>query len=393
MQGDLAQDTHVQQHAATAVPRRSLVRHLSEVQLLLDQAPSFLALTQGPAHTLAIANEAYLRLVGRAREDVVGRPILDAIPELREQGLELLLNDVLQTEQQRVGSAVRVDIRDPSDGSVNERRVDFLLQPIFDATNATVGIVLQGLDVTDRELAIEALQQADRRKDNFLAALAHEMLNPLSASGVALQAMTKLIERTEDRAAIVRLLGILHRQHASLAALVADLLDVSRIKLGKLPIFLEDVIVQEVVRSACETCQHIVEARSHALRVSMPEPELRVRADRRRLCQVMNNLLVNAAKYTPPGGEISVETRLAFDDVEVVVTDNGRGMTAGEAEHAFELHHQNAASDTLTGGLGIGLALVRQLMELQGGSVRAESPGLSAGTSVSIRLPLLAQRE
>jgi len=219
------------------------------------------------------------------------------------------------------------------------------------------------------------------------------MLNPLSASGVALQAMTKLIERTEDRAAIVRLLGILHRQHASLAALVADLLDVSRIKLGKLPIFLEDVIVQEVVRSACETCQHIVEARSHALRVSMPEPELRVRADRRRLCQVMNNLLVNAAKYTPPGGEISVETRLAFDDVEVVVTDNGRGMTAGEAEHAFELHHQNAASDTLTGGLGIGLALVRQLMELQGGSVRAESPGLSAGTSVSIRLPLLAQRE
>lgn len=391
MQDDIAPAPAHHGGLAGGQPRRSVARHLAEVQLLLDQAPSFLALTQGPAHVVAITNEAYLRLVGRNRDDVVGRPILESIPELRQQGLGPLLEEVLRTEEQRIGSAVRVQLRSGSDGSVTERRVDFILQPIFDASNATVGIFIQGLDVTDRELAIEALQQADRRKDNFLATLAHEMLSPLSASKVSVQLLVRTLGASGTGSDTMRLLGILQRQYASLAGLVEDLLDVSRIKLGKIALRIEDVVLQEAVRAAAETCQHLLDTHSHELDVVVPETPVCVKADRRRLVQVLTNVLVNAAKYTDPGGKIRIEVRSSSDAAEVIVSDNGRGMTAQQAERAFDLFHQNSVEDTLSGGLGIGLALVRQLIELQGGTVRAHSAGISEGTSIVIRLTAVCE--
>jgi PAS domain S-box-containing protein len=368
-----------------ARPRRSLARHLAELQLLLDQAPSFLALTQGPSHVLAITNSAYLSLVGRRREEVIGRPIVEAIPELKQQGLGQLFDDVLQTRVQRTGAAVRVNLQDLATGQASERRVDFILQPIFDATNETVGIFMQGLDVTDRELAMAGLRTADRNKDNFLATLAHEMLNPLSASKVALELLRATLTTAGPDTA--RALALLQRQYAFLAGLVEDLLDVSRIRLGKVSLDLQDVVVQDAVGAAVEICQHRAEASSLDLRVVMPPSPVTVRADPRRLVQVLTNVLTNAAKFTPAGGAILIEVQPAPGLVEIIVSDTGRGMTADQIERAFDLFHQNSDADRMTGGLGIGLALVRQLVELQGGSVHARSPGVSQGTAITVRFP------
>lgn len=366
-------------------PRRSLARHLSELQLLLDQAPSFLALTQGPRHVLAIVNHAYLQLVGRDRASVVGKPIVEAIPELEVQGLGSLLDDVLASGEQRTGSAVKVWLPGAAQAALTERRVDFIFQPIFDATNQTVGIFIQGLDVTDRELALQALQQADRNKDDFLAKLAHEMLNPLSASKVALELLENRLGPGASDAA--RVLALLRRQQSALLALVEDLLDVSRIKLGKLTLAIETVDVGAVVSAAVETCQHRIDARAHDLRLALPIEPVSVRADPRRLVQVITNVLVNATKFTAPSGWISVQIKDTEDFAEISIADSGKGMTVEEAQHAFDLFHQNSEEDRARGGLGIGLALVRQLVELQGGTVWAESPGPLLGSSITIRLP------
>jgi PAS domain S-box-containing protein len=382
---------HQSEGGPGARPRRSLARHLSELQLLLDQAPSFLALTQGPLHVLAITNAAYLSLVGRRREDVIGRPIVEAIPELKQQGLEQLFDEVLQKGVQRTGAAVRVQLLDLATGQASERRVDFILQPIFDATNETVGIFMQGLDVTDRELAMDALTKADRNKDNFLATLAHEMLNPLSASKAGLELLSATL--TTAGPDTVRALALLQRQYAFLAALVEDLLDVSRIRLGKVSLALQDVVVQDAVGAAVDLCQHRVEASSLDLRVSMPPSPVTVRADPRRLVQVLTNLLTNAAKFTPAGGAISIEVQPLTDLVEIVITDTGKGMAADQVERAFDLFHQNSDADRAAGGLGIGLALVRQLVELQGGSVHARSPGMLQGTAITVRFLASGPRE
>lgn len=387
----LARATRPEPAASPAVqPRRSLARHLSELQLLLDQAPSFLALTQGPQHVLAIVNRAFLQLVGRDRESVLGRPILEAIPELGRQGLGPLLEEVIASRQQRTGSAVKVMLPGTSGAAVQQRRVDFVLQPIFDATNQTVGVFVQGLDVTDRELAAQALRQADRNKDDFLAKLAHEMLNPLSASKAALELLAmKIGSEAPD---VHRVLAVVRRQQAALSALVEDLLDVSRIKLGKLTLTFETVDLHDVVSAAVETCGHLLEAKAHELRVAASAAPLFVTADRRRLVQVITNLLVNATKFTGRSGVIAVRFGELEDAAEVTISDSGKGMTAQEVQDAFELFHQNSAADQQLGGMGIGLALVRQLVELQGGVVWAESPGPSQGTSITVRLPKADRR-
>jgi signal transduction histidine kinase len=227
------------------------------------------------------------------------------------------------------------------------------------------------------------LRQADRNKDDFLATLAHEMLNPLSASRVGLQ----LLSATLADGPQTRVLAVLQRQYSFLAALVEDLLDVSRIRLGKVSLKVEDVVLQDAVSTAIETCQHRLEANSHDLQVAMPHEVVTVRADRHRLVQVVTNILINAAKFTPPGGKVLVEVKRTSASAEITVTDDGIGMTTEQTARAFDLFQQHS-DGVAKGGLGIGLALVRQLVELQGGTVYAHSPGPSQGTSITIRFPI-----
>ena len=242
-------------------------------------------------------------------------------------------------------------------------------------------------DVTERARAEEALRQADQRKNEFLAMLAHELRNPLApiASGAQLLGHGSL-----EPARIQHISGIIARQARHMAGLVDDLLDVSRVTRGLVVLAKEPIDVNAVVRDAAEQVQALVRDKAHTLELQLlPEPAW-VLGDRKRLVQVVGNLLHNAAKFTGHGGRIEVAMRLDAAGVTLEVRDNGIGMQPEELERAFDMFVQGARTpDRSLGGLGIGLALVRSLVELHGGSVGVASAGPGTGSIFTLRLPRL----
>ncbi len=229
---------------------------------------------------------------------------------------------------------------------------------------------------------------ADRQKDVFLATLAHELRNPLAPIGNALQIM----RASTDPAAHVRARQMIERQLGQLVHLVDDLLDVSRISQGKVELRREHIDLSTVIRNAVETSRPLFDAAGHTLEVSLaPAPGMAVDGDMTRLTQVVANLLNNAAKYTPAGGRIAVSTRREGDEAVVEVVDTGVGIAAGQLAEVFEMFTQvDRAAGRSQGGLGIGLALVRRLVEMHGGTVGAASAGPGLGSCFQVRLPLLA---
>ena len=240
-------------------------------------------------------------------------------------------------------------------------------------------------DIHDLKLAEQALKDADRRKDEFLATLAHELRNPLAS----IQNGMEVLRRAPSSELAARARPMLDRQLAHLVRLVDDLLDVSRVISGKITLQPERVLVQELVAAAVETCRQLVDARGHALDVALPPAPLRLDGDRTRLTQVLVNLLNNAAKYTDPGGRIRLVARRDGPVVEVEVTDDGVGIAADVLPTIWGMFTQIRASlDRSQGGLGVGLALVKRLVEMHGGSVAADSPGPGRGSTFRVRLPL-----
>jgi two-component system, sensor histidine kinase len=234
--------------------------------------------------------------------------------------------------------------------------------------------------------AEEALRQADRRKDEFLATLAHELRNPLGAVRNGLQV---LMRGTADAATSERMLGMMDRQSRLLIKLIDDLLDVSRIATGKMDLRRDRLDLRAVVEAGVEMGQTGVDAGRHELRIELPAGPLWAVGDQARLAQVVGNLVNNAAKYTPDGGRIHVSLRGEGVRGLVRVADNGVGMPAEAIPHVFEMFTQvNRTLDRSQGGLGIGLSLVHQLVELHGGSVQAESNGVGKGSTFTLRLPL-----
>jgi PAS domain S-box-containing protein len=246
------------------------------------------------------------------------------------------------------------------------------------------------VDVTQRYQAEHALREAGRKKDEFLAMLAHELRNPLAPIATAAE-MLKLVANHDER--VRRSSDVILRQVRHMTALVDDLLDVSRVTRGLVQLNRETVDIGTVVGSAIEQARPLIEARRHALVTRMPPggAGLRVDGDRTRLVQVLVNLLNNAAKYTPQDGTITLAVSSSGQQVEVAVTDNGIGIDSQLLPHVFELFTQAARTpDRSQGGLGIGLALVKNMVALHGGSVTATSPGPGAGSTFTIGLPLLA---
>ncbi|WP_167761257.1 hybrid sensor histidine kinase/response regulator [Duganella callida] len=257
--------------------------------------------------------------------------------------------------------------------------------PVYDEGNQVIGAVVVQMDITDRVKAEAALREADRKKDEFLAMLAHELRNPLAPISAAadLLAMARI-----DAGMIRRTSAIISRQVRHMAGLVDDLLDVSRVTRGLVNLKVEQLDLKQIVGEAMEQVRPLLESRRHntILRTS-PEPAA-VSGDRTRLVQVLTNLLTNAAKYTPEGGHITVTTEVRDDAVQVHVVDNGIGIAPELIPHVFELFTQaQRTSDRSQGGLGIGLALVKRLIELQGGQVTAHSGGLGRGSRFTISLP------
>jgi signal transduction histidine kinase len=253
---------------------------------------------------------------------------------------------------------------------------DYLVKP-FSAREllARVGAALS-LDRARRE--------TERQKDDFLAMLAHELRNPLAPIRTAGELLARLTADT-DAGPVV---DIVRRQSAHLARLVDDLLDVSRITRRRVALQKETAEVAELIRRAAETVEPLVRERNHRLQVQSSYPPLHVHGDMARLVQSIVNLLINAAKYTEPGGEIHLASRREGDFVEISVRDNGMGIPAALLPNVFELFVQSERTlERAQGGLGIGLSVVRQLVEMHDGQVMAASDGEGQGSTFTIRLP------
>ena len=237
------------------------------------------------------------------------------------------------------------------------------------------------------EISEERYRDADRRKDEFLAMLAHELRNPLSSVGNAV-ALLKETSEADDRAWAAE---VIERQTRQLARLVDDLLDVSRITRGKIQLRRALLDAAGCLESACEAVAPLLAERNHTLLASVPRGSLWLEADPTRLEQIVVNLLANAAKYTDPGGHISLEAQSADDEIVITVRDNGIGLAPEKIPAMFELFAQGERSIARSeGGLGIGLTVVRGLCDLHGGSVSAHSGGLGAGSTFEVRLPAAA---
>ncbi|MCO5168145.1 MAG: ATP-binding protein [Planctomycetes bacterium] len=240
-------------------------------------------------------------------------------------------------------------------------------------------------DIDDRVRAEEALREADRRKDEFLSMLAHELRNPLAPIRLALD----LLE-ADDPARRRRAREVVARQTEHLTRIVDDLLEVSRITRGKIRLEPQDVDLCDVVNRAVDAVRHLTATRDQALEVRLPPAPLRLRADPVRLGQVLSNLLLNAAKYTPPGGHIEVAAERAGHEVIVRVKDDGVGIPRALLDRVFDLFVQaDRTLDRSEGGLGIGLTLARRLVEMHGGQIHATSEGPGQGSEFVVRLPLL----
>ena len=246
-------------------------------------------------------------------------------------------------------------------------------------------------DITERREAVEALREADRRKDEFLALLAHELRNPLAPLRNGLQVMrlapgdTNVIARTRD---------MMDRQLSHMVRLIDDLLDVSRISQNKMELRRSRVLLADVVSSAVETARPALEAAGHKLTVSLPPEPVHLDADVTRLAQVFGNLLNNSAKYTERGGHIWLTATREGDQISVAVRDTGIGIPPSALPKIFDMFSQvDRSIERSTGGLGIGLALVKGLVEMHGGTVGAASPGQGQGSTFTVRLPVLKDQE
>jgi len=246
-------------------------------------------------------------------------------------------------------------------------------------------------EVAERRAAERALREVDRRKDAFLATLAHELRNPLAPLSSATEILSRTGDTPEEGARRERALRVIERQVAKMVRLIDDLLDLSRITHGKLELRREWVSLAAVIESALETAGPLLLGRRQAFELVVPETPVLLHVDPMRLAQVLSNLLSNAAKYTEPGGRIRLEAVRDGEDVVVSVIDSGIGIPPAHLGHVFTMFGQgHRAHEAVYGGLGIGLALAKSLAELHGGSLTAASEGEGKGSVFTLRLACAA---
>ena len=387
----------VARQSAASLQRASLAAAAERQRRFLDelfqQAPAGIAVLRGPTHLYQLVNPIYLSMShGRAR---IGAALLDCQPELATQPVRGILDQVYASGKTYVGHEVPILQRRPGGEPAEEHFYTFVYQPLRDPHGAVDSILVLAFDVTahvhERQRA-EALTRELRleheRKDEFLAMLAHELRSPLAPIRSAAEA---LLRGRLNEARVYWASGIIGRQVSHMAALIDDLLDVSRVTRGLVNIERRPQDLKQVVAQAVEQVRPLIEARQHRLTVATSPATAWVEGDHERLVQVVANLLNNAAKYTREGGEIAVSMHStpSCNGVEIEVRDNGIGLTAELQPRVFDLFVQGERSgDRALGGLGIGLALVRSLVELHGGAVDCESAGPGQGSTFRVRLPL-----
>ena len=286
-----------------------------------------------------------------------------------------------------IGREVPIKLVEP-DGTTSDRFLDFLYQPTFDQEGRPNGIFVQGHECTDRKRSMDALRQADAHKDQFLAMLGHERRGPLSPIKVAVQILRHTSAPLDPRHQ--KSLEIIERQAGQLTSLIDDLTDVASIRSGKLQMRFEKVVLQDVIARALETCAPALAAKGHRLSVDVPEMPVTLSGDLLRLTQVISNLVLNAVKYTPDAGAIEIGAVVRDDRAEIRILDTGIGIAADLLPKVFDLFMQVPADQRPHhSGLGIGLALVKQFVELHQGRVTVSSDGLGCGSTFVVTLPIV----
>ena len=331
--------------------------------------------------TITFLNEVAESLVARTLAYARGRPLADVFCIRNEEG-GLPVEDP-------VGKA----LRSGAIVAIGERTVlarpDGSTIPIDDSAapirlgDRIIGAVLIFRDISERRRSEQALLDADRRKDEFLATLAHELRNPLAPIR---NAMRIISAQAEADANVKKAKDVVERQLKHMVRLIDDLMDVSRITQGRLQLHRERIDLEVVVNTAAETSQPLLDMKRHSLRIQASH-EVFVRADETRLAQVFANLLNNSAKYSPPGSEILIKIAAEGENAVVSVSDNGVGIPATQLPRVFDMFVQLEQSG-LREGLGIGLTLVKRLVELHGGIVEASSAGTGQGSTFKVSLPL-----
>jgi signal transduction histidine kinase/ActR/RegA family two-component response regulator len=362
---------------------------------LFMNAPVAAALLCGPDHVFELVNTRFRELAGS--EALTGRAYADVFAGARH-GNEIgaLLTQAFERGERVVREDVRLDMTRP-DGAFEPRYFTFHFEPLRLDEQTVDGVIVVAVDVTEqvrtrsrfekshaeRERLVAELREAGRAKDEFLAMLGHELRNPLSPIVTALRLM-----RMRTEGGTLREQNIIARQVDHLVRLVDDLLDISRITRGKIELKKQTVRVADVLDSAVEMANFLLDQRRHRITVDV-DRALVWHVDATRLAQVVSNLLTNAARYTAAGGHIELTaTREPSGMIAVSVRDNGIGLAPEVLPRVFELFFQGKRSlDRAEGGLGIGLALVKKLVELHGGRVSAISEGVGRGSTFVIRVP------
>ncbi len=365
-----------------AVERAKSVAALRESEArfrqMADTAPTMIWVTE-PDGLCSYVSRRWCEFTGRIADAELGTGWLEVIhPDDREHSYAMFM-DALQRQE---GFAVEHRAL-RWDGAW--RWLHASGRPRFGAGSEFLGYVGAAMDVTERRDAEDALREADRRKDEFLATLAHELRNPLSPIRTGLQ----VLNLTDDADTARRTRQMMERQLGHMVRLIDDLLDVSRITSGKVALQRERIALQDAARSAIESARPAIEAARHRLDVAMPGDALWVDADPTRLAQVLGNLLGNAAKYTPDGGDIRLTVHACDGEACITIADSGLGIPREALGEVFGMFAQvNRTLDRAQGGLGIGLALAQRLTEMHGGRIVAESEGLGHGATFTVHLPL-----
>jgi PAS domain S-box-containing protein len=370
---------------ALARARREAAAELRESEArfrnMADNAPVMVWVTE-PDGAGTFLSESWYRFTGQTPEESLGFGWLNAVhPDDRPQ----VEAHFAAANAHRAPLRMEYRLR-RADGSY-AWALD-AAAPRFGPEQRFLGYIGSVIEIQDRKQAEEALREQDRRKDEFIATLAHELRNPLAPIRNGLEILRLA---TDNRAARDRAREMMERQIQQMTRLIDDLLDLSRISRGKIELQKERVNLATALHHALETTRPLLEHAGHRLEVELPASPVVVEADPTRLEQIFANLLNNATKYTEPGGTLSVRAEVHGEQVWVRVRDSGIGIPPEQLSEVFEMFSQVGRAQHRTGGgLGIGLNIVRRLTEMHGGSVTAESAGPGHGSEFTVRLPVVS---
>jgi len=344
-------------------------------------------MTTDPRGIITDVNKQMEALTGCTRDELIGAPFKDYFtdPERAEAGIKLMLGEGKVTDYELTARA--------RDGK--ETVVSYNATTLHDRHRKLRGVFAAARDVTERKRYEQSLQEADRRKNEFLAMLAHELRNPLAPMRNALQIMrlkaSREVQRPEDEA-IRSASAMMERQVGQMVRLVDDLLDVSRISRGKIELRRERIELASAIHHAVEAARPHYKSMGHTLTVTLPSKPKYLHADPTRLAQVLGNLLNNACKYTEKGGQMSLTVEREGNQAVIRLRDNGVGIAADQLPRIFEMFVQiDTSLERSVSGLGIGLTLVKNLVEMHDGTVEAHSAGVGQGSEFVVRLPIAVE--